>query len=99
MARRRVLAVSHFYHLPRIKLSYQRAGFEVYTVPARQKYLLSQMPYNMAREVAAFWAYYVKQRPALPIPTRARGDCQRRMAFTAFTSASASARMPIVMRK
>jgi uncharacterized SAM-binding protein YcdF (DUF218 family) len=61
---RSVLAVSHFYHLPRIKLCYQRAGLDVRTVPARQKYLMSQMPYNMAREVAAFWVYYLKQRPA-----------------------------------
>lgn len=59
----RVLAVSHFYHLPRIKLSYQRAGFEVCTVPARQKYFLSQIPYSMVREVAAFWAYYARQKP------------------------------------
>lgn len=59
----RVLAVSHFYHLPRIKLSYQRTGFEVYTVPARQKYFLRQIPYSMAREVAAFWTYYLKGRP------------------------------------
>src|SRR5439155_17548504 len=29
----RVLAVSHFYHLPRIKMTYQRYGSEVYTVP------------------------------------------------------------------
>ena len=31
----RVLAVSQFYHLPRIKLAYQRAGWDVLTVPAR----------------------------------------------------------------
>ncbi|MCL4787547.1 MAG: YdcF family protein [Verrucomicrobia bacterium] len=62
----RVLAVSHFYHLPRIKLSYQRAGFEVCTVPARQKYFLSQIPYSMAREVAAFWTYYARQKPSHP---------------------------------
>jgi uncharacterized SAM-binding protein YcdF (DUF218 family) len=60
----RVLAVSHFYHLPRIKLTYQRAGLDVCTVPARQKYFLSQIPYSMAREVAAFWAYYLKEKPA-----------------------------------
>lgn len=60
---RRVLAVSHFYHLPRIKLAYQRAGLEVCTVPARQKYFLSQIPYSMAREVVAFWVYYAKQKP------------------------------------
>ena len=68
---RRVLAVSHFYHLPRIKLAYQRAGLDVCTVPARQKYFLSQIPYSMAREVAAFWVYYAKQRPAPPPTTRA----------------------------
>jgi len=60
----RVLAVSHFYHLPRIKLTYQRAGLDVCTVPARQKYFLSQIPYSMAREVAAFWTYYLKEKPA-----------------------------------
>jgi uncharacterized SAM-binding protein YcdF (DUF218 family) len=61
---RRVLAVSHFYHLPRIKLAYQRAGIDVFTVPARQGHLLGQMPFNMAREVAAFWSYYFKDKPA-----------------------------------
>jgi hypothetical protein len=57
----RVLAVSHFYHLPRIKLAYQRHGFEVCTVPARQGFILQQIPYSVSREVAAFWAYYFRQ--------------------------------------
>jgi len=56
----RVLVVSHFYHLPRIKLAYQRAGWDVYTVPAKESYLLRQMPYNIAREVAALWVYYLR---------------------------------------
>jgi uncharacterized SAM-binding protein YcdF (DUF218 family) len=56
----RVLAVSHFYHLPRIKMAYQRKGWEVYTVPAKETYLLRQTPYSMVREVAAFWAYYLR---------------------------------------
>jgi vancomycin permeability regulator SanA len=56
----RILVVSHFYHLPRIKLAYQRDGWEVYTVPAKESYLLRQMPYNMAREVAALWVYYLR---------------------------------------
>ena len=60
---KRVLAVSHFYHLPRVKLAYQRAGVEVCTVPARQSRFLGQIPYNMAREVAAFWDYYLKEKP------------------------------------
>lgn len=60
----RVLIVSHFYHLPRIKMAYQRVGCEVYTVPARESYTLTWMPYFMLREVAALWAYYL--RPLAP---------------------------------
>ena len=56
----RILVVSHFYHLPRVKLAYQREGLEVYTVPAKESYMLGQMPYNMAREVAALWVYYLR---------------------------------------
>lgn len=56
----RILVVSHFYHLPRIKLAYHREGWEVYTVPAKESYFLRQMPYNMAREVAALWVYYLR---------------------------------------
>jgi len=56
----RVLVVSHFYHLPRIKLAFQRAGVEVYTVPARESYVLRQLPFNMAREIAALWVYYLR---------------------------------------
>lgn len=55
-----VLAVSHFYHLPRIKMSYQRRGWEVYTVPAEESYRLSAMPKFIAREVAALWVYYIR---------------------------------------
>jgi uncharacterized SAM-binding protein YcdF (DUF218 family) len=69
---KRVLAVSHFYHLPRVKLAYQRAGVDVCTVPARQAHLLGQIPYSMAREVAAFWVYYVKEKPIAPPATASR---------------------------
>lgn len=56
----RVLAVSQFYHLPRIKLSYARAGFDVYTVPAKKSRLIVKLPLLMTREVAAFWYYYLR---------------------------------------
>jgi vancomycin permeability regulator SanA len=55
----RVLAVSHFYHLPRIKMRYRREGWEVFTVPAKERYTLRKQPYLMAREVAALWVYYL----------------------------------------
>ncbi|MEQ9364386.1 MAG: YdcF family protein [Leptospirales bacterium] len=60
----RVLAVSQFYHLPRIKLTYLRAGLDVYTVPAAKSRLILKLPVLMAREIAAFWFYYL--RPLLP---------------------------------
>jgi len=56
---RRVIVVSHFYHLPRIKMAYQRAGWDVYTVPAREAHNYPH-PYLMAREVAALWVYYFR---------------------------------------
>ena len=56
----RILAVSHFYHLPRIKMTYQRYGAEAYTVPARAS-SFTPMAYNVARESVAFWAYYLRR--------------------------------------
>ncbi|MBX3185221.1 MAG: YdcF family protein [Polyangiaceae bacterium] len=55
----RVLAVSHFYHLPRVKLAYQRAGVTVQTVPAVESRRLRRLPWFMVREVAALWVYYL----------------------------------------
>jgi len=56
----KVLAVSHFYHLPRIKMAYERAGCTVYTVPAAESRTLVMLPYFLAREVAALWVYYLR---------------------------------------
>ena len=56
----RVLVVSHFWHLPRIKMTFARQGLEVYTVPAQERYMLRQTPYLMLRETAALWVYYVR---------------------------------------
>ncbi|HUG91758.1 MAG TPA: YdcF family protein [Planctomycetaceae bacterium] len=55
-----VLAVSHFYHLPRIKLCYRRAGLEVYTVPAAQQRPLERQGWCLTHELAALWWYYVR---------------------------------------
>ncbi|HWN70891.1 MAG TPA: YdcF family protein [Haliangium sp.] len=57
---RRVLAVSQFFHLPRIKLAYLRAGVDVYTVPARPSAPLYKLPWFMLREVGGFWYYYLR---------------------------------------
>lgn len=67
---RRVLAVSHFYHLPRIKMSYQRRGRDVYTVPAKESYTLTAMPYFVGREIAALWVYYLRPLPSLVLSGR-----------------------------
>jgi uncharacterized SAM-binding protein YcdF (DUF218 family) len=55
----RILAVSQFYHLPRIKLAYARAGLDVWTVPARTS-LVPRTWAIVAREIPAFWLYYLR---------------------------------------
>ena len=55
----RVLAVSHPYHLARIKLAYQGDGYDVLTVPSRTT-SIPQLPGIIAREVPAFWLYYLR---------------------------------------
>jgi uncharacterized SAM-binding protein YcdF (DUF218 family) len=53
----KVLVVSHWYHLPCIRMAYAQADIEVHTVPAHEEYVLLKLPYYLAREVAAWWAY------------------------------------------
>jgi len=54
----RILAISHFYHLPRVKLAYQQEGWDVFTVPARSDRTLLKLPVFMARETVALFKYY-----------------------------------------
>jgi len=57
---RRVLAVSQFYHLPRIKLAYRAAGLDVQTVPATFSRYIPETPYLVIREIPAFWQYWLR---------------------------------------
>jgi len=55
------IAVSEFYHLPRIKLAAASAGIELLTVPARPAHWTRRLPLpNMIREIPAFWLYYAR---------------------------------------
>lgn len=56
----RVLVVSQFWHLPRIKLAYLSAGWNVETVPATASAPIIHTPYLIAREVPAFWQYWLR---------------------------------------
>lgn len=56
----RILVVSDFTHLPRIKLTYQLAGQQVFTVPVREPPRPSQLLFQLGRETAAFWTYYFR---------------------------------------
>ena len=56
----RVIAVSQAYHLPRIQLSFATAGIDVLTVPAADPQPIGEMPWLVAREVPAFWVYYLR---------------------------------------
>lgn len=56
---RHVVAVSHYYHLARIKLTARRLGIACVTSPCAMSQRLAKEPYFVARECAAFVAYYL----------------------------------------
>ena len=56
----RIMAVSQAYHLPRVQLSFATAGIDVLTVPATDPVPIGEMPLLVAREVPAFWVYYLR---------------------------------------
>jgi uncharacterized SAM-binding protein YcdF (DUF218 family) len=53
------LAVTHYYHEPRVKILLDRAGIRAYTVPATMTRRLYKEPYYLLREVGAFWHSFV----------------------------------------
>ena len=55
---RNVVAVSHYYHLARIKLTARRLGIVCVTSPCVMSQRLQKEPYFIARECAAFVSYY-----------------------------------------
>ncbi len=57
---RRLLMVSHDYHLARIHLASERAGLRIFTVPARESRFLLKKPWFVAREVAAWGWYFLR---------------------------------------
>ena len=56
----RVMVVSQAFHLPRVQLAFDRAGIDVLTVPAVDPVPVSGTPTLIAREVPAFWAYFLR---------------------------------------
>ena len=58
---RQVIAVSDFYHLPRVKLAYASAGLDVLTVPAVGGEWIAQTPYLIVRDAAGFWVYLLRE--------------------------------------
>ncbi len=58
---RQVIAVSDFYHLPRVKLAYASAGLDVLTVPAVGGEWIAKTPYLIVRDDAGFWVYLLRE--------------------------------------
>lgn len=56
----RVIAVSQFYHLPRIKMAFAALGQQVYTVPAATLVPIGKTPLFVAREIPGFWVYWMR---------------------------------------
>jgi uncharacterized SAM-binding protein YcdF (DUF218 family) len=60
-ARSRLLVVSHYHHLPRVKLLSWQQGIECFTVPADEGATrLRKTPYYVLREAAALAFYYLR---------------------------------------
>lgn len=57
---RSLVAVSQDYHLPRIKMAFQRYGINVYTSPAPDNSGHGSSAKQLARETLAFWIYYLR---------------------------------------
>lgn len=55
-----VLVVSQFYHLPRLKMAYRAAGWDVRTVPAVTRRPIVGTPFYVAREIPGFWVYWAR---------------------------------------
>jgi len=55
----RVIAVSQAFHLPRVQLAFGQAGIDVLTVPAVDPEPVRGSPILIAREIPAFWAYFL----------------------------------------
>jgi uncharacterized SAM-binding protein YcdF (DUF218 family) len=53
------LVVTHYYHEPRVKMLFDRAGVTAYTVPAHMRRRLLKEPYFVVREVAAYWRAFM----------------------------------------
>ena len=56
----RVIAISQAFHLPRVQLAFANAGIDVLTVPAADPEPIGETPVLIAREVPAFWAYFLR---------------------------------------
>ena len=54
----KVLAVSQFYHLPRVRFAFAEAGVDVLTVPASPSRYIVATPIFMLRDVAGYWVYW-----------------------------------------
>lgn len=55
------LVVSHYYHEPRAKMLFDRAGVRAFTVPATMTRRLLKEPYFLVREVAAFYHSFLME--------------------------------------
>jgi uncharacterized SAM-binding protein YcdF (DUF218 family) len=51
----RALVVTHYYHEPRAKMLFDRAGIAAFTVPATMSRRLTKEPYFLMREVVAYY--------------------------------------------
>jgi uncharacterized SAM-binding protein YcdF (DUF218 family) len=56
----RFLLVSHFYHLPRARLTFQRLGMTQVSIAHAERFVARDFYYGLLREVIAFPVYFLR---------------------------------------
>ena len=60
---RSFVLISHFYHLPRARLTFQRLGLQVVAIAHAERFVPRDFYYGLMREVIAYPVYFVRMLP------------------------------------
>ncbi|MBE0697184.1 MAG: YdcF family protein [Anaerolineaceae bacterium] len=68
------LLVSHFYHLPRARLAFERLGLAQVSIAHAERFVARDFYYGLLREVIAYPVYYFRKFPAKPSSSQAPAE-------------------------
>jgi uncharacterized SAM-binding protein YcdF (DUF218 family) len=71
---RSFLLVSHFYHLPRARLAFERLDLGQISIAHAERFVARDFYYGLLREVIAYPVYYLRSYPAKPSSSQGLGE-------------------------